>query len=80
MTTPTLDEIISQLKAGNVRLAEQVGKLMATVERLEAANRRLMAELERAQAGDQDYYCPEHKYNPPPNSGFAFCPHCEGEE
>lgn len=24
-----------------------------------------------------DYYCPEHKYNPAPNSGFAFCPECE---
>lgn len=24
-----------------------------------------------------EYYCPEHKYNPPPNSGFALCPQCE---
>lgn len=24
-----------------------------------------------------DYYCPEHKYNPPPNSGLCFCPRCE---
>ena len=23
------------------------------------------------------YYCPEHKYNPPENSGFCFCPQCE---
>lgn len=27
----------------------------------------------------ESYYCPEHKYNPPPNSGLAFCPHCELE-
>ena len=25
-------------------------------------------------------YCPTHNYNPPPNSGFAFCPHCEFPE
>lgn len=24
-----------------------------------------------------NFYCPEHKYNPPANSGFAFCPQCE---
>jgi hypothetical protein len=23
------------------------------------------------------FYCPEHKYSPAPNSGFAFCPQCE---
>lgn len=23
------------------------------------------------------YYCSEHKYNPPPNSGFTLCPQCE---
>ncbi|MCB8988116.1 MAG: hypothetical protein H6661_10255 [Ardenticatenaceae bacterium] len=23
------------------------------------------------------YYCEEHRYNPPPNSGMAFCPMCE---
>jgi len=23
------------------------------------------------------YYCPEHEYNPPENSGFALCPQCE---
>lgn len=23
------------------------------------------------------FYCPEHQYNPPPNSGMAFCPRCE---
>jgi hypothetical protein len=22
-------------------------------------------------------YCPEHKYNPPENSGFLLCPQCE---
>jgi DNA (cytosine-5)-methyltransferase 1 len=27
-----------------------------------------------------DYYCPEHKYNSPPHSGFAFCPRCEFPE
>lgn len=27
-----------------------------------------------------DYYCPEHKYNPPPHSGFNFCPRCEFPE
>ena len=26
------------------------------------------------------YYCPEHKYNPPLNSGFCFCPRCECPE
>jgi len=26
------------------------------------------------------YYCPEHQYNPPPGSGFAFCPRCECPE
>lgn len=25
----------------------------------------------------QMYYCPTHRYNPPPNSGMAFCPECE---
>lgn len=24
-----------------------------------------------------DYYCPEHKYNPPEGSGLCFCPRCE---
>lgn len=24
-----------------------------------------------------EYYCPKHKYNPPPNSGIALCPQCE---
>jgi hypothetical protein len=23
------------------------------------------------------YYCPDHKYNPPANSGFTLCPECE---
>lgn len=23
------------------------------------------------------FYCPEHEYNPPEGSGFAFCPKCE---
>jgi hypothetical protein len=23
------------------------------------------------------YYCQEHRYNPPENSGFSFCPQCE---
>src|ERR1043166_8071761 len=23
------------------------------------------------------FYCPEHRYNPPENSGFCFCPFCE---
>lgn len=23
------------------------------------------------------FYCPEHEYSPPDNSGFAFCPQCE---
>ena len=27
--------------------------------------------------GGQSYYCRRHKYNPPANSGFAFCPQCE---
>jgi len=27
-----------------------------------------------------EYYCPEHKYNPPENSGMAFCPQCEVPE
>lgn len=26
------------------------------------------------------YYCPEHKYNPPANSGLCFCPYCEFPE
>lgn len=26
-----------------------------------------------------EFYCPEHEYNPEPNSGFALCPHCELE-
>lgn len=25
----------------------------------------------------ESYYCPEHRYNPPPNSGLALCPRCE---
>lgn len=25
------------------------------------------------------YYCPEHRYNPAPGSGFVFCPRCEIE-
>ena len=24
-----------------------------------------------------EFYCPEHRYNPPANSGFSLCPHCE---
>jgi len=24
-----------------------------------------------------EYYCEEHKYNPPEGSGMAFCPFCE---
>ncbi len=24
------------------------------------------------------FYCAKHKYNPPENSGLAFCPACEG--
>ncbi len=24
-----------------------------------------------------EYYCPDHQYNPPPNSGIALCPQCE---
>ena len=27
-----------------------------------------------------DYYCSEHEYNPPLNSGLAFCPRCEFPE
>jgi hypothetical protein len=27
-----------------------------------------------------DFYCPEHRYNPPLNSGFSFCPMCEAPE
>lgn len=26
------------------------------------------------------WYCPEHEYTAPPNSGFAFCPWCETKE
>jgi hypothetical protein len=26
-----------------------------------------------------EYYCPKHRYNPAPNSGFSFCPTCEVE-
>lgn len=29
---------------------------------------------------EEDYYCPEHKYNPEPNSGMALCPQCEFPE
>lgn len=29
---------------------------------------------------ESEYYCPEHKYNPPENSGFDFCPRCEAPE
>lgn len=28
---------------------------------------------------EPEYYCPDHKYNPPENSGMAFCPKCEFE-
>ncbi len=28
----------------------------------------------------EPFYCPEHDYTPPPNSGFAFCPQCEMRE
>ena len=28
---------------------------------------------------EKKYYCPEHKYNPPANSGWCFCPKCEIE-
>lgn len=38
--------------------------------------------IERERDGDSvgKYYCDEHKYNPPRNSGFAFCPKCEFPE
>lgn len=25
----------------------------------------------------ETYYCPEHQYTPPDNSGIALCPQCE---
>ncbi len=33
--------------------------------------------LEVEKAEDEAFYCPEHRYNPPENSGMAFCPQCE---
>lgn len=41
-----------------------------------------IAALKAGDVGEvvREYYCPEHKYNPPANSGFAFCPRCECPE
>lgn len=36
---------------------------------------RLVKDARRALVAQ--YYCPEHKYNPPPNSSIALCPQCE---
>ena len=42
-------------------------------EAIDAVEAQLVAE---AQAGRR-FHCPEHRYTPPDNSGFAFCPRCE---
>ena len=37
-------------------------------------------ETESRQSTEKHFYCPEHRYNPPPGCGFAFCPQCEFPE
>ena len=56
--------LIEAVKA--LRQKEHFKKVLAAV-----------VEVTKSQSVHVDYYCPEHRYNPPPNSGFCLCPKCE---
>jgi hypothetical protein len=40
-------------------------------------NQRELFERVEAAVNVAQFYCPDHKYNPPLNSGVALCPQCE---
>lgn len=47
---------------------------------MEYMESKMQDQLDAALLDTEQYYCPEHKYNPVPNSGLCFCPRCEFPE
>lgn len=47
---------------------------------MEYMESKIQDQLEASIADGEEYYCPKHRYNPAPNSGFCFCPKCEFPE
>lgn len=54
------------------------GTLMRAAEQYpDSPYQRELFERVEAAINVAQYYCPDHKYNPPPNSGITLCPQCE---
>lgn len=74
-------EIVNQLRAGKTVaiLSDDAFEFMREVERHRISCEGIDMRFSGGQCvmSIESYYCPDHKYNPPPNSGFALCPQCE---
>lgn len=76
-------EIINELKSGKTvaLLSYDAFEFMREVERHNISCDGINMSFRSGQCvmtiEAVEYYCPDHKYNPPPNSGFALCPQCE---
>ena len=75
-------EIINELASGKTVaiLSDDAFAFMREVEQHKIPCEGIVMTFARGQCVmvmETCYYCPEHQYNPPDNSGFALCPQCE---
>jgi hypothetical protein len=84
---PEVDELLRHFFGlGSGTVGDGIIEYLRSSDCSPRTRQRVWEECERLDAINQEqyesrlnksYYCPDHKYNPPENSGMAFCPQCE---